>query len=88
MVLTESFKKLKNNSNLLNTKTKNSKNNSDLVPGIELSKLLSITLKLPKDMSNKFKTSEMKSNLYAKDNRTIASKPKIFKEKKTKPTVF
>jgi hypothetical protein len=84
----ESFKKLKNNSNLLNTKTKNSKNNSDLVPGIELSKLLLITLKLPKDMNNKFKTSEMKSNLYAKDNRAIASKPKTFKEKKTKPTVF
>ncbi len=84
----ESFRKFRNNSNLSNMKTRNSKNNSDRVAGIELSKLWSITLKLPKDMNNKFKTSETKLSHYVKDNRATVNKPKISKDKKTKPTVF
>lgn len=83
----ESSKKFKSSSNLLNTRMKNSKNNSDQVAEIELFKPLSITLKLSKDMNNKFKPSEIKSNPYARDNRLTLNKPKISKDKKKKPSV-
>lgn len=86
--LTEFSKRSKSSSNLSNTTMRNSKNNSDPVEEIELLKLLSIILKPWKDMNSKLKLSEMRSNLYVKDNRATISKRKIFKDKKRRLSVF